>query len=322
MRILFLSFGVVLCAFAATAAAASADPGHRTIKLGYFSQVERPDRATIGAHIRASEVSRVPRTNVGTAWHGSATRQGAQSLPRAGDSSTTSLPNPFPPLAASASILKAAHPAGPGSFWYPDGGGHVCMYAPGSVLPCFTVVTAGGAAGAATVSPAGIAASVARRLPLLPGQINASPTRAGLTGAASWFWLDPAPQRRELSISLAGEAVTVIADPTVQWRFGDGATLDGGPGVPYQPGAAPAGAVTHVYQTRCLPGDQGHDPYVLASCGQNGYQLEAAVVWRISYQAAGPIAASGTLPTRTTTSDVMYPVGEARAFLAPAGGGT
>jgi hypothetical protein len=223
-------------------------------------------------------------------------------------------------LAASALILRAAHPAGPGSFWYSDGSGHVCMYAPSSVLPCFTVVSTGGAPGAGAVSPAGIAASVARRLPLLPGQIEASPARAGLTGAASWFWLDPAPQRRVLSVSLAGEAVSVVADPTVEWRFGDGASLDGGPGVRYRPGAAPPEAVTHVYQTRCLPGDQGHDPYVLASCGQDGYGVEALVVWRISYQAAGPIAASGTLPTRTTTSDVAYPVGEARAFLVAGGG--
>jgi hypothetical protein len=193
------------------------------------------------------------------------------------------------------------------------------MYAPDSVLPCFTVVTAGGAPAAAAVSPAGIAASVARRIPLVPGEIETSPTRSGLTGAASWFWLDPAPQRRALSLSLAGEAVTVVADPTVQWRFGDDVSVGGGPGVPYQPGAAPSDAITHVYQTRCLPGDQGHDPYVLASCGQDGYTVEALVVWRISYQAVGPVAESGALPTRTTSSSVVYPVGEARAFLVAGG---
>jgi hypothetical protein len=310
--LLALSFAVVGFAFVPVAVA---DTGHRTIRLGYFSQLERHDRAVIGARIDASRHAPAVNARVTPA----ANRAGSESPVRASHGEAA-LPNPFPPLAGSAPILRAAHPAGPGSFWYSDGSGHVCMYAPSSVLPCFTVVSTGGAPAAGAVSPAGIAASVARRLPLLPGQIEASPARAGLAGAASWFWLDPAPQRRVLSVSLAGEAVSVVADPTVEWRFGDGASLDGGPGVRYRPGAAPPEAVTHLYQTRCLPGDQGHDPYVLASCRQDGYGVEALVVWRISYQAAGPIAASGTLPTRTTTSDVAYPVGEARAFLVAGGG--
>ena len=46
-----------------------------------------------------------------------------------------------------------------------------------------------------------------------------------------------------------------------------------------------------------------------------GYQLVATVSWKISYQADGPVAASGTLPARTTTSSADYPVSEARAFL-------
>jgi hypothetical protein len=136
-----------------------------------------------------------------------------------------------------------------------------------------------------------------------------------LTGADSWFWLDPAPQRQTLSVSLAGETVSVVADPIVEWRFGDGASLDGGPGVRYQPGAAPADAIRHLYKTRCLPGDQGRDPYVLASCGQDGYGVAAVVVWRISYRAAGPVGESGTLPTRTTENSTAYPVSESRAFL-------
>ena len=133
--------------------------------------------------------------------------------------------------------------------------------------------------------------------------------------------LAPAPRRQSLSISLAGETVNVIADPTVEWRFGDGASVDAGPGVPYQADAAPSDAITHVYDTRCLPGDQGHDPYVLASCGQDGYSVEALVVWRISYSAAGPVAGSGALPARTTETSASYPVSESRAFLVSGGGG-
>ena len=129
----------------------------------------------------------------------------------------------------------------------------------------------------------------AERLTLSPGQVKASPSTAGLTGAASWFWLDPGRQQEQLSVSLAGEAVTVTAVPRITWRFGDGASVDGGPGVPYQPGSVPADAITHVYEMRCLPGDQGHDPYVLQSCGRDGYQLTAIVAGR---SAIAPLALS------------------------------
>jgi hypothetical protein len=59
---------------------------------------------------------------------------------------------------------------------------------------------------------------------------------------------------------------------------------------------------------------------VLASCGQDGYSVAAVVVWRITYSAAGPIAASGALPARTTETSTGYPVSESRAFLVGGGG--
>lgn len=238
--------------------------------------------------------------------------------PRGGAASN--LPPPFPPLSTSAPILKDQHPGGPGSFWYTDTAGHACQYVPNSVTPCFTLVGPGANGGGGQLSPSAVAQSLARRVELAPGEIKPSPTSEGLTGAQSWFWLDPAPRRQSLSISLAGETVNVIADPTVTWRFGDGAAQDGGPGVPYGADAPSSDAITHVYDTRCLPGDQGHDPYVLASCGQNGYSVEALVVWRISYSAAGPVAASGALPARTTETSTSYPVSESRAFLVSGGG--
>ena len=104
----------------------------------------------------------------------------------------------------------------------------------------------------------------------------------------------------------------------IDWSFGDGATLDAGPGVAYEDGAAPAGAVTHVYQTRCLPGDQGHDPYVLASCGADGYVVSASTTWAISFNASGPVSESGQLPSQTSESQLVYPVSEVRAFLTGA----
>jgi hypothetical protein len=287
------------------------------INVRWFSQQYTKSRAGAGARIdvrrssegRPAQVSR-PTAHIAVAVSSTGVDVrvigGATDRPSAGPR--------FPSLPASSPIFKNPQPAGPGSFWYSDGAGHACMYAPNSVLPCFTVTGNGGAA-AAPLSPATIASHVADRMGLSPGVLKASPSNAGLTGAASWFWLDPAPTTQQLSLSLAGEDVTVTAVPHVTWRFGDGASIDGGPGAPYQSGATPSAAITHVYDTRCLPGDQGRDPYVLASCDSGGYQLVAAVTWEISYRATGSVAASGTLPARTTTSSAAYPVSEARAFL-------
>jgi len=294
--------------------AAKADGG---IKVGWYSQQARPSRAAVGAHIQASAAG------AGARHYGQGTPAVTTQRVVVKVSTThaaASLPPPFPPLSTSAPILRYQHPGGPGSFWYTDTAGHACQYVPNSVTPCFTLVGPGTNSGAGQLSPSAVAESLTRRVELAPGDINTSPSRAGLTGAPSWFWLDPAPRRQSLSISLAGETVSVIADPTVEWRFGDGATLGGGPGIPYQADASPADAIRHAYETRCLPGDQGHDPYVLASCSQDGYSVEVLVVWHISYTAAGPVGGTGTLPTRTTDTSTSYPVSESRAFLVGGGG--
>jgi hypothetical protein len=177
---------------------------------------------------------------------------------------------------------------------------------------------------APAATPAALAMTVATRLALPTGTIEASPSKhtAGLTGAASWFWLSPTPPSpQSLSASAGRERVTVTASiSAVRWNFGEGEPLVGGPGVPYQPGATPPAAVLHVYQARCLPGDQGHDPNVASSCGPNGYEVQAAIEWRVAFQASGPITTSGSLPSRTTAATFTYPVSEVRAFLTGAGG--
>ncbi len=303
-----------LATFFALSDAAQAGGG---IKVGWYSQQVRPSRAAVGADVHVSTAQTGER-RAGGATLGS-TQQVVVTV-RARGGAASNLPPPFPPLSTSAPILREQHPFGPGSFWYTDTAGHACQYVPNSVTPCFTLIGPGANNGAGGVSPSAVAQSLARRVELAPGAIKTSPTSEGLTGAQSWFWLDPAPRRQSLSISLAGETVNVVADPTVTWRFGDGAAQDGGPGVPYGADAASSDAITHVYDTRCLPGDQGHDPYVLASCGQSGYSVDALVVWRITYSAAGPVAGSGALPVRTTETSSSYPVGESRAFLVSGGG--
>ena len=303
---------LVLAAVLALAPRALAGGG---IIIGHYSQQSGPGRAVIRASVASTRVRAHQNRVSPTA------PSPAAEMPRARPPHVTiNAVLMYPRLSKSAPILRQTHPAGAGSFWYSVGAGRKCIYAPASVTPCFTVVGPTGTPAGAAVTPVVLAASVAQRLELSPGAIETSPARAGLTGADSWFWLDPAPQRQTLSVSLAGETVSVVADPTVEWRFGDGASLDGGPGLPYQAGTAPVDAIRHVYQARCLPRDQGHDPYVLSSCGKEGYGVEAIVVWRISYRAAGPVGESGMLPTRTTENSASYPVSESRAFLVNGGG--
>jgi hypothetical protein len=297
-----------------TATALADGPG--PIRIGINSQQYGPSRARVAAHIHESSARAGEARNRG---HSPGSTQAVVVTVRT-RGAVSNLPPRFPPLSTSSPILHDQHPGGPGSFWYTDAAGHVCPYVPNSVTPCFTLVGPAANNGAGAVSPTAVAQSLARRIELAPGAIKMSPTNVALTGSQSWFWLDPAPRRQSLSISLAGETVSVIADPTIDWRFGDGAALDGGPGVPYGADAASSDAITHVYDTRCLPGDQGHDPYVLSSCGQNGYSVEALVVWRITYSAAGPVSGSGALPARTTATSASYPVGESRAFLVSGGG--
>ena len=311
---------LILVIFLSVPVATATAGGHQgggSLHVGAYSQEEQPHQAQIGAHIDVSAARAGQARDQGAT---PATTQQVVVTVETRGGAASNLPPPFPPLPTSAPILKDQHPGGPGSFWYTDTAGHACQYVPNSVTPCFTLVGRGSNNGAGGLSPSAVAQSLSQRVELAPGAIKTSPTNAGLTGAASWFWLDPAPRRQSLSISLAGETVNVIADPSVEWRFGDGASLDAGPGVPYQADAAAADAITHVYGTRCLPGDRGHDPYVLASCGQDGYSIAALVVWRITYSASGPIAASGTLPARTTGTSTAYPVSESRAFLVSGGG--
>lgn len=297
-----------MLAFAGPAHAGRVKP---PVEIGISSQQAGPGRAEVRARIRAQREKagrddRASRRVTRVVW----------TPPKGG--AGDNLPEPYPSLPADSDLAQNPEPLGPGSFWYTIGPGRVCIYAPGTLAPCYTIV----GPGAPGVDPTALAASVADRLPLLPGRIRTSPGTAGLTGAVSWFWLDPAPTVEELTVTLAGETVTVTAEPSgIEWRFGDGAALRGGPGLPYRSGPPPEGAIVHVYETRCLPGDLGRNPYVLGSCGSSGYRLEAVVVWQISYVASGPIDASGTLPTRTTATAVVYPVSESRGFLVPGASG-
>lgn len=291
-------------------AASAQAQGSRPIQVYTWSQQSGSGHATVGGSVHAT--GSTPGSN------GSAPSSGTPVSDHGGGTVS-----PYPTVTSNSPILKDP---GPGGFWYKTPGGQECLYQPNTTETalCVNVVTPGtpAAPAAPPVDPTTLAASAAKQLSLGAGQISASPSANvdGLTGAASWFWLAPTPGTDTVAVTRGGEHVTVTAkQSSVDWSFGDNGTLDAGPGVPYQSGTVPAAAVTHAYQTRCLPGDQGHDPYVLASCGPDGYTITATVGWSITYTATGPVARSGALTSRTTSASVTYPVTEARGFLTSAG---
>lgn len=301
---------LVLVALVQVAPAAADD-----IQIGVYSQKESRSHASAGGHIT------VTRHRPGRPTHPARPKPATHTRSSGGAGSATvggatdTLPPAPTTLPGDSPLLRDASPVGSGSFWYTGGNGASCVYVPNGTPVCYTITQPGSAPAGPATNPATIAATLAARLSLTPGRIQASPGQAGLTATASWFWLDPAPTTRTLTITLAGETITVTASPSIAWHFGDSTTLAGGPGIPYRPGPPPASAITHAYQTRCLPGDHRHNPYVLASCGARGYTVDATVTWRISYDANGPLTQSGALPARITVAGRSFPVTEARAFL-------
>ena len=199
--------------------------------------------------------------------------------------------------------------------------GSDCIYAPGTSPICYDVVSPRGRprpAAPPPPPPRTIATSLAAELDLGVGRIGASPAPGvnGLTGDPAWFWLAPAPSSQQLSVSLVGQHVVVVATPDhVTWRFGDGTVRTAGAGVAYRAGQAPAAAVRHAYETRCLPGDRRRLHLLSAGCRDKGYEVEATIHWRVQYTASGRVRESGSLSPRSTTATLTYPVSEARAFL-------
>jgi hypothetical protein len=313
--------GVLLALFACSSTAllvVSRAANAAGVTAKWYSQQINSGHAAVGGSVSVSSGSS------GSSGEGSESAPGAES---SGGPPSSGGPSPANPTIPSTSPrLANSHPSGPGSFWYTTVNGERCIYFPTSNGICFNVVAPATPAEAAPpANPAVLAAAAANRLPLGAGRIESSPSARvdGLTGADSWFWLSPAPpSTRTVSVATRGEHVTVTASArTVRWTFGDGSSLAGGAGVPYQPGSVPSDAILHSYETRCLPGDQGHDPNVLTSCGPDGYTVAATLEWGVSFTAHGPITSSGTLPTRSTAASLTYPVSEARAFLSSAGGG-
>ncbi len=320
-RALALVAGAAALAGVIASAATGATKPPIKVKVGVGSQQLSPARAQVSASIAASGKS---PGHPGTHGRATTTPPEPHKTPARPKQPTPAAPGlAYPSLPANSPFLANSKPFGPSSFWYPIPGGVRCVYLPDATPLCFTITPGSGhrLPPGPRLDPGAIAVSAANRLVLAAGRIEASPSAqvAGLTGADSWFWLAPRPQAQMLIVRAAGEQVSVRAQPeAVEWRFGDGASLRAGAGVAYRPGEPPPGAVRHRYETRCLPGDRGRS-IALASCGREGYAVEAVIVWQISYRASGPVVRLGPLPNRTTATSLAYPVSEARAFLSGAG---
>jgi hypothetical protein len=149
------------------------------------------------------------------------------------------------------------------------------------------------------VDPRAIAERLVRDLPFPAAGVGANPAGRGLTGLASWFWVEgytAAPITE--TVRAFGLTVSVEATPeSVSWDFGDGTTAPGG-GL----GTPPPGRsdVQHVFETRGRPTLR-----VRAL-------IRLAVRWRVG---AGPWEPLAPV-VRTAVLD--YPVVESRSVLVPA----
>ncbi|MEA2506956.1 MAG: hypothetical protein QOH48_1574 [Actinomycetota bacterium] len=98
-----------------------------------------------------------------------------------------------------------------------------------------------------------------------PG-LQISPSRVGLTGLDTYFWIAPAPRAIAAQASVPGVAVTARARPVQYvWKFGDGAPkVTSTPGRPWTP--AHPGTIAHQYQTR------------------SRYRITVQIIWRATWR--------------------------------------
>jgi hypothetical protein len=148
------------------------------------------------------------------------------------------------------------------------------------------------------VDPRAIAEQLVRDLPYPAATVGANPGGRGLTGLASWFWVDGYTVAPIVdTVDQFGMTVTVEAAPTAtDWDFGDGTTGNGlGLGT-----APPArSTVDHVFEVHAQP------TYRVRAL------IRLSVRWRLG---AGPWQTLAPV-LRTAVRD--YPVVSSRAALVP-----
>jgi len=158
-------------------------------------------------------------------------------------------------------------------------------------------------------SPEQVVCSRALAAPPMPGwtqlaaRVAANPTRIGLVGLDSWFWLDPAPHAVTIHEIDGGIDYAITATPmSATWDFGDGGVADlagaSGYGRPYpQPSS-----IMHVFEAHA----------------QDGYMVRASVRYAVTWAASkeGRSAESHPMGTFVQTAlPLRYPVKQAQPEL-------
>lgn len=149
----------------------------------------------------------------------------------------------------------------------------------------------------ATPSAEQIAAALFdRAISLAPDpELEVAPSRIGLTGLRSFFWLATPPRPIVATATAGGTAVTAVAAPAeFLWDFGDGGTRSTqGAGKAWRPHRT--GSIGHMYQTA------------------GRYDLSVEILWQARWRVGtGPWQALGTF---STADSRPYPVREIIAWL-------
>ncbi|HEX2049619.1 MAG TPA: hypothetical protein VHJ34_03180 [Actinomycetota bacterium] len=128
-------------------------------------------------------------------------------------------------------------------------------------------------------------------------EIATAPSRIGLTGLESYFWLEDAPGPIAATASAGGVTVTAEARPArYEWSFGDGGGVTSdGPGRPWTRRAP--GDVAHLYETKDV------------------YDVVVDVVWEARWRVDG--GAWQPLGVFVTSGSRDYPVQELVSVLVP-----
>lgn len=135
-----------------------------------------------------------------------------------------------------------------------------------------------------------------RAISLAPDpELEVAPSRIGLTGLRSFFWLATPPRPIVATATAGGTAVTAVAAPAeFLWDFGDGGTRSTqGAGKAWRPHRT--GSIGHMYQTA------------------GRYDLSVEILWQARWRVGtGPWQALGTF---STADSRPYPVREIIAWL-------
>jgi len=133
--------------------------------------------------------------------------------------------------------------------------------------------------------------------------VMANPTRVGLVGLDTWFWLGPAPASLTVDESYMGSHYLVAATPVAaSWDFGDGSSLPSTGSSGFGRAYPEQSSVTHTYQAH----------------SQAGYAVRAIIRYDVSWSALAGGRSFGPYPLGSIeipAQPLAYPVQQAQPEL-------